>query len=167
MIINNPFELVLSISDSFVSPFLKLANGKGGHGERRLYSGDNNFNNEYICKKPWLINYHDNYKNDIHNIISNDSLFSKKCDHRKNIVFNSIDNCNNKFIIVSPQNGIKDVNRYYIGPNKNNKENIKLYDSFRSTIIPKLYSLKLTENSNYFECNIINNQFIKKKKKKF
>lgn len=43
------FELIIAIPDCFVSPNLKLSKGKNGHGERRLYTGDNNNNNEHIC----------------------------------------------------------------------------------------------------------------------
>ena len=144
----------LNLPDCFVCPYLKLSNGKNGHGERRLYTGDNNKNNEYICEKQWLINYPSNYKNEISSILDDDENFSKSCTNRKNIVYNAIDSCNKKLINISTQNGIKDVRRYYIGPNKNNKENIKLYDTFRHSVIPKLYFLQLIEKENYFECNI-------------
>ena len=122
-----------------MSPCLKLSNGKNGHGERRLYTGDNNNTNENICKKPWLINYSSNYKNEIEEELDSDENFSKSCDDRKTIVYNAIDSCDKKLINISTQNGNKDVKRYYIGPNKNNKENIKLYDTFRCSVIPKLY----------------------------
>jgi len=161
----NLFELIVPIPDCFVSPYLKLSNGKNGHGERRLYTGNNNNNNEYICKKPLLINYQSNYKNEIEELLDNDENFSKSCDDRKSIVYNAIDNCNKKLINISTQNGNEDVRRYYIGPNKNNKENIKLYDTFRCSVIPKLYSLKLIEKEEYFECNIIKNEIIDKKQK--
>ena len=108
------FELIIPIPDCFVNQILKLSNGKNGHGERRLYTGDNNNNNEHICKKLWLINYPGNYKKEIEELLDNDETFSKSCDNRKSVVYNAI------------------VRRYYIGPNKNNKENIKLYDTFRA-----------------------------------
>ena len=151
---NVPFEIIVAIPDCFVNPNLKLSNGKNGHGERRLYTGDNNSNNEYICKKPWLINYPSNYKDEIEEILDDDEKFSKSCANRKCIVYDAIDSCNKKLINILSQNGSQDVRRYYIGPNKNNKENIKLYDTFRCSVIPK-----------YFECNIIKNDIIDKKKK--
>jgi hypothetical protein len=163
--VNTTFELIIPIPDCFVSNHLKLSNGKNGHGERRLYTGNSNSNNEYICTKPWLLNYADNYKNEIDDLLNDDSNFSRECEDRKDIVHNAIDHCNKKLIHVTPQNGNEDVVRYYIGPNKNNKENIKLYDTFRCTVIPKLYSLNLIEREEYFECNIIKNDIIDKKQK--
>lgn len=157
-----PFEKIMAISDSFVVSTLKLAGGKNGHGEKRLYMGIINNINEHICAKPWLLNYPDNYKDEIADILSNDGHFSKECANRKDIVYKSIDTCNNKFLHLSPQNGTEDVRRGYIGPGTND-ENIKLYDTFRCTVIPKLYSLKLIEKEEYFECNIIKNESIDKK----
>ena len=159
------FEMVIPISDCFVNQNLKLSNGKNGHGERRLYTGDNNNNNEHICKKPWLIIYPGNYKNEIGEFLDNQENFSKSCVDRKTQVYDSIDSCNKKLINISPQNGNTDVKRCYIGPNKNNKENIKLYDTFRFSVIPKLYSLKLIEKEEYFDCNIIKTEIIDKNKK--
>jgi hypothetical protein len=101
----NIFELIVAIPDCFVSPYLKLSNGKNGHGERRLYTGDNNNNNEYICNKPWFINYPSNYKNEIEELLDDDENFSKNCDDRKSIVYNAIDSCNKKLINISTQNG--------------------------------------------------------------
>ena len=163
---NDSFNLVVAIPDCFVFSLLKLSNGKNGHGERRLYTGDSNNNNEYISKKPWRIEFPSNYKSDIEDFLDNPKHFSKSCDDRKNIVYNSIDSCNKKTIHISTQNGNEDVKRYYIGPNKNDKQNIKLYDTLRYCIIPKIYSLNLIEKEEYFECNIIKNEFIDKKKQK-
>ena len=159
------FEFIVSIPDCFVSTYLKLSNGINGHGERRLYTGDNNHSNEYICKKPWLINYASHYKNEIKELLEDDKKFSKHCNHRKTKVYNAIDSCHKKLIHISTQNGNQDVRRYYIGPNKNKKENVKLYDTFRCSVIPKLYSLKLVEKNEYFECNIIKNDIIDKRQK--
>jgi len=158
------FELIIPIVDSYVSPCLKLSHGKNGHGERRLYTGDNNSNNEYISTKPWQINYPSNYKNEIEPLLDDDEKFSKSCSDRKSIVYNAIDMCDKKLINISPQNGRKDVCRYYSGPGKN-KENIQLYDTFRRSVPPKLYSLRLLEKEEYFECNIIKNENIDKKQK--
>ena len=163
--INNSFEIIIPIPDCFVSSYLKLSNGKNGHGERRLYTGDNNNNNEHICTKPWLINYPSNYKNEIESLLDDDEKFSKSCNDRKSIVYNAIDKCYKQLLYISAQNGREDVRRYYIGPDKNNKENIKLYDTFRCSVIPKLYSLKLIEKEEHFECNIIKNEDIDKKQK--
>jgi len=152
------FKMNIPIPDCFVSPLLKLSNGKNGHGERRLYTGNNYYTNEYICKKPWYIKYPKNYKNDILDILNDETYFSKICKNRKNIVYDLINYCDEKLIYVCPQNGKTDVKRYYIGPNKDYSENIKLYDKFRCTIIPKLFHIKLIEKNNFYECNIINNE---------
>ena len=163
--INNSFEIIIPISDSYVKQILKLSNGKNGHGERRLYTGDSNSNNEHICTKPWLINYPSNYKQEIEPLLDDDEKFSKPCNDRKSIVYNAIDICDKKLISISIQNGREDVRRYYVGPNLTNKENIKLYDTVRLSVFPKLYSLKLIEKEEYFECNIIKNEIIDKKQK--
>ena len=94
------FEFIVSIPDCFVSTYLKLSKGKNGHGERRLYTGDNNNHNEYICKKPWLINYPSHYKNEIEELLEDDEKFSKHCNHRKKMVYNAIDSCHKKIIHI-------------------------------------------------------------------
>jgi len=167
--INSNFTITIAIPDCFVSGILKLANGKNGHGERRLYTGDNNHNNNYICKKPWKINYGDDYgdvyKEMIQPILDNNNNFAKPCDIRKELVYKQIDECQDQLIDVLPQNGNEDVRRYYIGPNKSSKNNVKLYDKFRETLIPKQFSLELIETDEYFICNIVKNDTIEKKKK--
>lgn len=164
-------ETIIPIVDSYVKQILKLAGGKNGHGESKLYTGDNNNTNEYICKKPWLIIYPSNYKDEIEEILDDNEKFAKHYADRKSIVYNAIDKCNKKLLYISPQNGDTDVKRYYVGlrdtnvPNINKEENKKLYDMFRCSVIPKLYSLKLIEKEEYFECNIIKNEIIDKKQK--
>lgn len=160
--VSQPFEKIMSISDSFVVSNLKLAGGKNGHGESRIYMGTMNNINEYICSKPWLVNYPDNYKDEIADVLSNDGLFSKECSNRKAIVYNSIDTCKGQFLSLYPQNGTEDVKRGYIGPGPS-CENKKLYNTLRRTLIPKLYSFKLVETETYFECNIIKTDDIDKK----
>jgi len=165
------YETIIPIVDSYVKSILKLAGGKNGHGESKLYTGDNNSDNEYICKKPWLINYSSNYKDEIEDILDDNEKFAKNYAERKSIVYDAIDKCNKKLLYISPQNGREDVRRYYVGlrdtnvPNINKEENKKLYDTFRCSVIPKLYSLKLIEKEEYFECNIIKNEIIDKKQK--
>jgi hypothetical protein len=163
---NESFEIIVPIVDSYVKQILKLSNGKNGHGESTLYTGGNNSNNEYICTKPWRINYPSNYKQEIETLLDDDEKFSKPCNDRKSIVYNAIDNCHQKLLYISPQNGAEDVRRFYVGLKytnaPNNKENKKLYDMFRMTVIPKLYSLKLIEKEEYFECNIMKNDIIEK-----
>ena len=148
----------IQIPDCFVDPILKLNKGKDGHGERRLYSGNCRQINEHICTKPWLIKYNNIYKHEIKDYIIDDNNFSKTCENRYDVILKCINICENILIHVVQQNGKTDVRRYYIGPDKNDKENIKRYDMFRKTIIPKLYHIQLLEAHDCFICKIINNK---------
>lgn len=152
---DSKWNININIPDCFVSPYLKLSNGKDGHGERRLYTGDNYLNNEKLATKPWFIIYSDNYFNDIKPLLSNDDNFAKYCTKREEMVLSSIELLQNKPISVMCQNGEKDVRRYYVGPQKSDKKNIKLWDTFRNTIIPKKYYLNVVEYSDHFKCNIL------------
>jgi glycosyltransferase involved in cell wall biosynthesis len=98
---NESFEIIVPIVDSYVKQILKLSNGKNGHGEARLYTGDNNSNNEHICTKPWFINYPSNYKSEIESLLDDDEKFSKSCDDRKGIVYTAIDSCDKKLLYIS------------------------------------------------------------------
>ena len=71
------FEIIIPIPDCFVASILKLSNGKNGHGESRLYIGDNNQINNYICQKQWKINYPENYKEEISELLDDQNSFSK------------------------------------------------------------------------------------------
>lgn len=160
------FEFIISVPDCAVSSLLKLSNGKNGHGERRLYTGDSKSNNEYICRKPWRITYPSNYKSEIEALLEDNSKFAKQCADRKGVVNDGIDSCGNQIIRMSPQNGIKDVNRYYIGVNKEREDNVKLYRKFGCTVIPKLYSLRLIEKEEEFECYVVKSDSIDKSQEK-
>jgi hypothetical protein len=157
---------IIGISDSFVYNLLKLKDGKNGHGERRIYTGGDNSINDYICTKPWKLSYPDNYLTEITPILTNPLLFTQKCDNRLEIVSEYIQHCNEKFIDVIQQNGKNDGKRCYVGPKKTDKKNINLYDTFRKTLIPKEYSIKLLEEKEYFICNIISNNAIDQVKSK-
>jgi len=149
------YDFIISMPDCSVSPFLKLSNGKNGHGERRLYTGDSKSNNEHICAKPLRIMYPSKYKSEIEALLEDDTIYAKPCVERKGMVYDGIDRCGNQLIWMSPQNGRKDVTRNYIGPNKERKENVKLYDKFRGTVIPTMYSLGLIEKEEEFECYVV------------
>jgi hypothetical protein len=151
-------QIDIEISDCFISPYLKLSNGKNGHGERRLYTGDSHEKNEKLTRKPWIIKYSENYYNEIEPLLNNQEKFAKDCPNRAEIVLKNMTILESKKIYVTSQNGTKDVRRYYIGPSKSNKENVKLWDSFRNTIIPKEYYLQLVEFDDYFECEIISKE---------
>jgi hypothetical protein len=144
----------IGISDSFVSTILKLDNGKNGHGERRLYTGNDNPINIRLCQKPWKISYPPNYIEDILFDMSSMS-FAKSCDNRETIISDAVITCSDAVIHVVPQNGLKDGARCYIGPNKTHKENVRLYDTLRKTLLPKKYSFHLVETDTYFICNVV------------
>ena len=158
--VENPRNLKLetnkiAIPDCFVSPNLKLSNGKNGHGERRLYTGDSHEENEKLTTKPWAIKYSENYYDEIKPILNDETNFAKKCPNRVKNVLKFITDVQNKLIYLNSQNGAKDVRRYYVGPQKENKENVKLWDTFRNTIIPKGHYLKLIEYDEHFECCVM------------
>jgi hypothetical protein len=156
----------IGISDSFVHPSLKLNDGKNGHGERRIYTGGDSIINEHLCTKPWQFSYPPEYIEEITHIVKNQSLFTKKCDKRFEMVSECVQYCNGNIVDMTPQNGKKDGSRCYVGPKKTDKENVKLYDKFRKTLIPKEYSFKLIEEEECFTCNVISNDKIDKLKTK-
>ena len=163
---------IFGISDSFVCSLLKLTGGKNGHGEARIYTGGDNGINEYICKKRWKLSYPHNYLEEIKPTLNDSSLFvAKKCDNRVGLVSKNVQFCQDKLVSMYQQNGKNDGKRCYVGPGRtlglsNNEENVKLYDTFRKTILPKGYSLELIEEDDYFACNVINNNDISQVKTK-
>ena len=160
-------KIEIAITDFFVAVELKLNNGKNGHGERRLYTGDSHEKNEKLTDKPWKIIFPENYFNDIKDVLSNKENFAKEFPNREENVLKCIKDLQGKNIYVNTQNGIKDVRRYYVGPQKPDKKNIKLWDTLRKTLIPKYYKLELIECDDHYVCqpmNIkINQQNCKKK----
>jgi len=139
---------------------MKLKDGKNGHGERRIYTGGDNSINEHLCSKPWRFSYAANYIEEITPFVNNPLLFTKKCDTRLAIVAESVQRCKDNIVHVTSQNGQKDGKRCYIGPKITEKDNVLLYDTFRKTLFPKEYSLKLTEEATYFICKVISNDTI-------
>ena len=156
----------IGISDSFVHSSLKLNDGKNGHGERRIYTGGDSIINEHLCTKPWKIAYPPDYIEEIRPIVNNQSLFTKKCEKRVEMVSECVQYCKGNIVDMTPQNGKKDGRRCYVGPNKTDKTNVNLYDTFRKTLIPKEYSFKLIEEEECFICNVISNNKIDKLKTK-
>ena len=45
------FSMAIAIPDCFVGTNLKLSNGRNGHGERRVYTGDSYDDNEKLTQK--------------------------------------------------------------------------------------------------------------------
>lgn len=162
---NSRKKIIIAIPDCFVSPLLKSSNGKNGHGERRLYTGNEHNINRYVCRKPWKISFPYDYKLQIEPVLDNREIFSRDCCDRKTKVFKAIDECNDKIIDIVSQNGKNDVRRFYIGPDKQKKNNIRLYDLFRLSLIPKIFSIRLEENDEYFTCTIIRSDSVQTEKK--
>ena len=159
---------IIQIPDCFVYSWMKLNNGKDGHGERRLYTGDDNNVNNHITTKPWKIIYAENYVEDFGEYLDNDDNFSQnmKNKNRKQEVVKYMLMCNEQLINIAPQNGVKDVVRYYIGPDKTNKENINLFDTLRKTLVAKQTCIQLEETLEHFVCNIVNINSVERKKQK-
>ena len=158
-------DIICQISDSFVHPLVKLAGGKSGHGERRLYTGDSNTTNEYLCTKPFKLAYSAKYLESISSLTADSSKYLKKDlkrkdqKNRKDLVLKAIQDCTSQNIRCREQNGGKDVRRYYIGPLESSKI---LWDTFRKTLIPKECSLLIKDAGEYFDCTVILNEDIPK-----
>ena len=152
------FSMAIAIPDCFVGTNLKLSNGKNGHGERRVYTGDSYDDNEKLTLKPWRITYPVNYMEEIEPVLNTGANFAKLMPNRKEFVQTAFTAVKDKSINIKSQNGTKDVRRFYVGPQKDNSDNVKLWDTFRNTLIPKEYYLQLVEFENYFECQIKSNR---------
>lgn len=158
---------MIAVPDCLVHPSMKLNDGKDGHGERRIYTGDSNDVNEYITTKPWKIQIPDDYYENLEDFLTNEDNFSKKNIDRKKMIIETIKLVNNETIQVRTQNGKKDVRRYYIGPDSSSKENIKKYDNLRKIMVAKQTSINLYEDkdSEHFICEIVINNRMEKQKK--
>ena len=115
------------ISDSFVHPDLKLSNGKNGNGESRLFISNNKNYAKRVVKKTWLVNFDENYINDINDFLEDDLNFRKEKLHggkRKIKTLENIKKINGEKIHVQLQNGSKDVNRNYVAqwPHRKKKD---------------------------------------------
>lgn len=155
---------VIEVVDSFVYCCMKLSNGKNGHGERRLYTGNDNDVNNFIITKPWKIVYDPNYLVDFGDYLDNDGNFVKPMENRKERVQKDLEFCNGKLMHIRTQNGTKDVCRYYVGPDKTNKETVKIYDTLRKTVVPRQTCIELEEFPEYFVCNVMNNKNLERKR---
>lgn len=162
------------ISDSFVHPDLKLSNGKNGNGESRLFISNNKDFAKTLVKKPWLINFDENYINDINDFLEDDLNFRKEKLHggkRKIKTLENICKINGEKIYVQLQNGSKDVNRNYVShwPHRKKKDktleekkNIKMWDLLRKSIIPTKTTFIFKNKCDYIEVYITHNNDLKK-----
>jgi hypothetical protein len=142
------------VSDSFVHPNMKLSNGKNGNGESRLFISCS----KQICgkikeKKNIKIRFEPDYINKLVSFVSEDPNFKKNdCDRVKKWKKN-IKDTDGKKIMIQTQNGDTDVNRNYIGqtPHRRKKEktkeekiNIKNWDTFRKSLVPTKTTLEFS-----------------------
>lgn len=128
---------IINISDSFVHPQRKMSKsvGKIGHGERRLYIGNDQKIALHMATKNWNVDF---------------SSFSEK---RENIK-----------ITLVPQNGKRDTRRFYLGVKGTSKENIQHYDTLRKSVIPQRTCLVVTEKEDHFYAMVMDAEMMKETK---
>lgn len=146
------------ISDSFVHPDNKLANGKQGHGEETLFISNNKNLTSQLLNKKWKITVEPSYLKNIKKDIEELS-FIKKINRYENIKKN-LNDIENKQIQVYEQNGKKDVNRNYVGIKE--KTDKQIWTCLRRAVIPTKTTLQFIEKIDYIEVIIIHNNNIKK-----
>ena len=142
------------VSDSFVDSNLKLSNGKKGNGEGRLFISSS----ELICKKieenkQIKIQFDDEYISNLEPYVSEETNFRKHDLNRVKTWKKNIKDIEGKKIMIKTQNGRKDVRRNYIGQTphrrkknktKEEKENIRKWDTFRKSLVPTKTTLEFS-----------------------
>lgn len=146
-------QILIPISDSFVHPNVKLTDGNG-HGETRIYTGDNGLINKELTLKPWKIEFDEKYKDSLSNYFESKEKFKKSMENRVEHVEKNINLCEGKLIKFKEQNGKGDVRRFYIGieDDENNKLNYKF---LRNSLIAKEALFQITESEDEYICTII------------
>jgi len=140
-------------SDSLVAECMKLSGGKNGKGEGRLYVSCS----AKICKeiaehKAVKIIFDDNYINKLLPFVSQDANFrNTKIINRVTDWKQNIKDTSGATIRIEVQNGGEDVRRNYIGQTphrwkknktKDEKNNIKNWDTFRKSLVPTKTTLE-------------------------
>ncbi len=142
------------VSDSFVHPNMKLSNGKNGNGESRLFiSCSENIFKTIQKEKKFKIQFDDNYIYNLEPYISEETNFRKKDCNRVKTWKKNIKDMDGKTIMIETQNGREDVRRNYIGQTphrrkenktKEEKENIRKWDTFRKSLVPTKTTLEFS-----------------------
>jgi len=142
------------VSDSFVHPNMKLSNGKNGNGESRLFVSCSENICEIIQKKKKIkIHFDDNYIYNLEPYVSEETNFRKKDFDRVKTWKKNIKDMEGKNIMIETQNGCEDVRRNYIGQTphrlkenktKEEKENIRKWDTFRKSLLPTKTTLEFS-----------------------
>ena len=128
---------IIGISDSFVHPVQKMKKeiGNVGHGERRLYVGNDAVISNNLVAKPWVFNFSD---------------YSNK---RDPITVNLV-----------RQDGNQDTRRFYLGVKNTSKENITLFDEVRKNLIPQKTCFVVEESEDKFICKVLDSENVEKTK---
>ena len=142
------------VSDSFVHPIMKLSNGKNGNGESRLFVSCSENICEIIQKEKKIkIQFDDNYIDNLEPYVSDETNFRKKDFNRVKTWKKNIKDMEGKKIMIETQNGCEDVRRNYIGQTphrgkenktKEEKENIRKWDTFRKSLVPTKTTLEFS-----------------------
>jgi len=142
------------VSDSFVHPIMKLSNGKNGNGESRLFVSCSENICEIIQKEKKIkIQFYDNYIDNLEPYVSDETNFRKKDFNRVKTWKKNIKDMEGKKIMIETQNGCEDVRRNYIGQTphrrkenktKEEKENIRKWDTFRKSLVPTKSTLEFS-----------------------
>lgn len=142
------------VSDSFVHPIMKLSNGKNGNGESRLFVSCSENICEIIQKEKKIkIQFYDNYIDNLEPYVSDETNFRKKDFNRVKTWKKNIKDMEGKKIMIETQNGCEDVRRNYIGQTphrrkenktKEEKENIRKWDTFRKSLVPTKTTLEFS-----------------------
>lgn len=129
-------KFIINVSDSFVHPCKKMnkENGEIGHGERRLYVGNDEYVSKFLTTKPWTFD------------------FSKFCEPRDNIIN----------IQLVQQDGKQDTRRFYLGVKNTSKDNIQKFDELRKSLIPQKTCFIIEEKDEYFNVDVLESQYAEK-----
>lgn len=121
-------KYIINVSDSFVHPSRKMAKQVGviGHGERRLYVGNDHSVARLMATKPWTFDF---------------STFSEPRD--------SIT------VTLVQQDGREDVRRFYLGVKGTPKPNVRLYDEVRKSLLPQKTCFVVEEHDDHFRVSVV------------
>ena len=129
-------KYIINVSDSFVHPIRKMKKeiGNIGHGERRLYVGNDSAISSTLASKPWTFD------------------FSTFCEQRQPI----------ENIILTKQDGDQDTRRFYLGVKNTTEENKKRFDEVRKSLLPQKTCFVVEEKDQYFHVNVVESEKVDK-----
>lgn len=132
-------KFVINVSDSFVHPVRKMEKqvGNVGHGERRLYVGNDEMIAKKLTTKPWMFD------------------FSTFVEPRTAI-----------HVDLVQQDGMEDTRRFYVGVKGTTKENKDKFDELRKSLIPQKTCFVVEETPDCFRATVIESEKVDVKKGK-